>query len=334
MNQDLLAPRTFARVPADQPPLLLVVIDTEEEFEWGRGFLREKTSVQAMAGIPAFQALFDEYGITPVWVVDHPIATQSEGYAALKESKEAGRAVIGTHLHPWVNPPFGEPALEAESYPGNLPAELEAAKLRELTDAIAATFGDRPTIYKAGRYGIGENTQRTLEELGYEFDLSVCPRIDLDAEDGGPDFLDFPPEPYWFGESRRLLEIPVTCGFVGWLARWGASLKRLAVSRFGRVAKVQAILSRLGALDRLRLSPEGMGSEAHQRLTRALLDRGVRVFTFSFHSPSMSPGYTPYVRDRAELDAFLDCCRRYFDFFLGELGGIPETPHGLRDKLS
>jgi hypothetical protein len=74
------------------------------------------------------------------------------------------------------------------------------------------------------------------------------------------------------------------------------------------------------------LSPEGFLPEHHRRLTRSLLDRGVRVFSFTLHSPSLRPGCTPYVQSAAELDKFLDACRRYFEFFLGEIGGVAKTP--------
>jgi hypothetical protein len=44
----------------------------------------------------------------------------------------------------------------------------------------------------------------------------------------------------------------------------------------------------------------------------------------------VKPGCTPYVRDAAGRDAFLESCRRYFDFFLGELGGVASTPLDVR----
>jgi len=331
-GQSLLAQREFLRLPADQPPVLLVVIDTEEEFAWGQGFRRENDTVAAMRGIPRFQRLFDEFGVRPTYVVDHPIATQPDGYAALKEFHDAGTAVIGAHLHPWVNPPHDEEPSDRLSYPGNLGRELEARKLSSLTAAIEETFGHRPTIYKAGRYGIGPHTESILEELGYEIDLSVNPGVEYGA-DGGPDFLAFPPEPYWFGRTQTLLEIPVTCAFVGPLARWGGALTRWTDRSWARTLRLRGVLARSGLLSRLGVSPEGFEVEHHRRVTRALLRQGVRVISLAFHSPSTCPGYTSYVQSEAELEAFHDRIRRYFEYFLGELGGVATTPHGLRDRL-
>jgi hypothetical protein len=65
-----------------------------------------------------------------------------------------------------------------------------------------------------------------------------------------------------------------------------------------------------------------------------LLHDGVRVFVFSFHSPSVMPGGTPYVRDQTDLNRFLDKCRRYFDYFKKQLNGVAMTPIDIRDVLS
>ena len=81
------------------------------------------------------------------------------------------------------------------------------------------------------------------------------------------------------------------------------------------------------------LSPEGYSSEEHIRLTRALFDRGIRTFTWSFHSPSVVPGNTTYVETEAQLQVFLDRFRRFFDFFFNELGGQASTPSLLRKQL-
>ena len=74
--------------------------------------------------------------------------------------------------------------------------------------------------------------------------------------------------------------------------------------------------------------------EELRRLTNAMMADGHRVFSFTYHSPSLEPGHTPYVRDNAELDRFLGCFGRYFDYFMHELGGRPATPGEIKDKLA
>lgn len=326
----MLGYRPPIRFDALQPPQLLVVIDTEEEFDWNAGPDRSATGVSAMAHIHRVQDLFDEYGIVPCYVIDYPIASQPEGRASLMQYAREGRAEIGAHLHPWVNPPYVEEVNAYNSYVGNLPREQELAKLKTLRDTIREHFGFAPRIYKAGRYGVGANTTGILKELGFDIDLSLCSAFDYRG-DGGPDFSDCHAEPFWFGPGRKCLEIPVTGAFTGWSGPLRAPLYRLA-SRVDKL-KARAILSRLGAVDRLMLSPEGYSSNEHIKITQDLLRRGVRTFTWSFHSPSVAPGFTPYVQNETELQQFLDMFRRYFDYFFGALGGVATTPTRLKQHL-
>ena len=66
-----------------------------------------------------------------------------------------------------------------------------------------------------------------------------------------------------------------------------------------RSARVSGAVARLRLLERIRLSPEDYSVPEMRRLTRALLADGIRIFVFSFHSPSVMPGGTPYVRSDA-----------------------------------
>ncbi len=327
-------PARVLRLPADAPPSLLVVIDTEEEFDWYGSFDRGQTAVTAMDSIGRAQGLFDEFGLRPTYVVDYPVASQERGAAPLREFLAQGRCSIGAHQHPWVCPPHEEEPGPLNSYPGNLPPELERAKLRELVAVHEATFGARPRIYKAGRYGLGPSTGAILAEEGFEVDVSARPSFDL-SDQLGPDYSRFPPFPFWLegGEDRGVLAIPESGGFVGFAAAGGSALHRLATRPALRKARVPGILSRLGALDRLQLSPEGFSHEDHRRLTEALLARGVRTFVFSFHSPSVAPGFTPYAASEKDVQDLLDTCRRYFEYFLGTLGGVGRTPLELKELL-
>ena len=309
----------------DGPPLLQVIIDTEIEFDWSQPFARDNVSVSAMEMQYLAQEILTSYGFKPTYVIDYPIATQPSSIAVLQSFLANGRCLIGSHLHPWVTPPFDEPVTAFNSYPGNLDPRLERRKLESLTTAIVETFGIQPTIYKAGRYGIGPGTADTLLALGYEIDMSVVPHTDF-GSDGGPDFRGYPDRPYWFGERAQLLEIPMSRGFSGLAAPLGPALFETLATGLGRAIHLGAILSRTGLLERATLTPEGIGTASHRRLVRARLDQGHRVFTMTFHSPSLAPGHTPYVRTQSDLRQFLDKIRYLLDFFLGEIGGKPTTP--------
>lgn len=326
----MLSPHSLIKLPRDAAPKLIVVIDTEEEFDWSSPVDRNETRVTAMDHVGRVQDIFDLYGIKPCYVIDYPVASQAQGNRELKKIFADGRCEIGAHLHPWVSPPLDETLCPRHTFPGNLERRLEREKLAILTATITQNFGQRPTVYKAGRYGVGPNTTGILEELGYEIDLSLCPPVDYRASEG-PDFSHCHAEPFWFGASQNLLEIPISGAFVGWAGALSLPLYNLA-QRF-KAFKLPGIFARLSLVDRLMLSPEGFSSQDHIKLTKALYGQGVRTFTWSFHSPTVVPGMTSYVQSEQQLKQFLDSFRYYFDFFFGQLGGEASSPTALRDQL-
>lgn len=320
---------SIVRFPASERPILLVVVDTEEEFDWSKPFDRAHTGVTHMRAIGAFQSLCDEFGVKPVYVIDFPIAMQRDAFEPLRAIHALGRSEIGAHLHPWVSPPFDEVVDARNSYPGNLPRELERAKLAELVRAIETNLGVMPRSYKAGRYGFGPNTAGILAELGFECDLSFEPAFNLTG-DGGPDYTRFPAEPSWIDERKKLLSIPTTGAFVGWAASPGS----YQLGQSLRALRVPGILSRLHVVEQLLLSPEGYSFEDNVRITRALLARGLRTFTFALHSPSIAAGHTPYVKTEQDREKLFTSIRRYLEFFLGELRGVNLTAGGLYQLLA
>jgi hypothetical protein len=283
-----------------------------------------------MQYINRVQDIFDEYGITPCYVIDYPIASQQESYQALVNIHKDGRCEIGAHLHPWVTPPETEEMRPENTYPGNLDKSLEYEKLKNLTEVIQQHFGFQPVIYKAGRYGFGQNTEVILKELGYQIDLSFCPSVDH-GHDGGPDYSQVHAQPFWFDDNKQLLEIPITGSFVGYAGKASRFLLDLAQS--GKKLKMPGIFNRLGIVDRLVLSPEGYTPEEHIKISKFLYNKGVRTFTWSFHSPTVMPGTTSYVNDDKELKGFLDSFHRYFDYFFNTMKGVATTPTKLKSQL-
>lgn len=273
-----------------------VFVDTEEEFDWSKPHDPNARSTRAAEAIPAMQSRFRAEGVKPIYLVDHPIATDPGACSVLRPIAEAGEGTIGTQLHPWVNPPLEEQVGLRNSFAGNLPPELERAKIAALTSAIEEGLGQRPRVYRAGRYGVGPNTAAILEDLGYSADASVRPLFDY-SSDGGPDFSAVRPLPFRVG---RLLEIPLCAALTGPLGRAGGALYK----RIDGFSLARAVASRAGLLSRVSLTPEGMPAAEVAGAVRRLSEEGVRLFTFSFHSPSLQPGHTPYVRTEADLARF------------------------------
>lgn len=324
------------RIPAGQtlnaPPALTVVIHTEEEFDWSQPFDRTSTGTNHVRYLDRVQSIFDSHGLCPNYLIDFPIASSRDAIDILGTYRAEGRAAIGTHLHPWVSPPHDEDVSTFNSYPGNLPADLEHQKLETLSHRIAENFGERPTVYLAGRYGFGPATARTLHSLGYEVDVSMVPTFDYRG-DGGPDFHAERNHPFWDGPDLGLLRVPHTSAWVGKLARNGHPLSYLLASRQARKLKLAGALARSGMLRHTRLSPEGNSLSHMIALTRSLFAHGVRCFLFSFHSPSVEVGYTPYVKSVTDLDRFLASIDSYLEFFKSELNGEFTTLTNYRKTL-
>jgi hypothetical protein len=324
-----LAVQQMLTVPATWPPTLVVVVDTEEEFDWTAPFDPASTGVSNIACQPLAQRILDTHGVVPTYVVDYPVAATPVAAAALRKIAEAGRCEIGAHLHPWVTPPTEGPVDVRHSYPGNLPPALERRKLEALTQAIVAGFGIRPVVYKAGRYGVGPATAGILRELGYGIDVSVVPHTDFSA-DGGPDFTALPDRPFMIAPG--LVELPLSVHFAGALRGVGRHIYPHLVGRLARL-RLSGIAARLGLLERLRLTPEGHRFRDMMRQTRVALAGGTRLFMLTYHSSTLLPGATSYVRNEAERDRFLARLDGYCHVFLGRFGGRVSTLTGIAAAL-
>jgi hypothetical protein len=312
-------------------PQLAIVVDTEEEFDWERPFARESRATTSIPAQARAHEVYDAYAVVPTYVIDHPVATDPVAAAFLRGLKEEGRAEIGAHLHPWVTPPHEEEVTTFNSYHCNLPPRLERAKMVELTEVIAAAFGERPTIFKAGRYGFGETTRRVLIELGYRIDCSYVPHMSF-AADGGPSYYRTPDQPFWLDREAGLLEMPLTSGFIGRLAPLGSLAAPLFASPAAKRLHIPGLFGRLG-LQRSRLSPEGVPADEQCRLLDDMARRGRRFFTLTYHSPSMAPGHTPYVRSEQDLRGFLSDIAVVLRHFRDVIGGEFTTLSRYRAQL-
>lgn len=312
---------------------LTVLIDVEEEFDWTKPFSRQNKNVKALQSLPTAHKIFSSWGIRPTYLVDYPIINSTFGADMFRQWVERDECTVGAQLHPWVNPPDEEEINDRNSYPGNLPISLEKEKLRILTETIERQIGVRPVVYKAGRYGLGANTTDLLEELGYQIDTSMVPFTDF-SHQHGPNYGDCPYGPFWFGQNRRLLELPVTRSFTGYFSKLGPRIYHKIERDWPRHATIAGVLAQTRALERITLTPEGITFEELQRLTVKLLQDGHKLLTFSFHGPSLRPGSTPYVRDQFELERFLETINRYFEFFFRHIGGVAVTPLEIYQRLS
>ena len=164
---------------------------------------------------------------------------------------------------------------------------------------------------KAGSWIVLDGGGRA-EVLGREGEFYL---LRFEVEDGLEPWLlrvgRLPLVPYRAGPGRGLIELPLSTAFTGLLRGAGRSLYNLA----RKADPAAGALARSGLLRRVPLTPEGIEPQEAVRVIDQLLDLGLRVLNLSFHSPSLEPGHTPYVRDAEDLWRFY----RWWDMVLGHM---------------
>jgi hypothetical protein len=166
---------------------------------------------------------------------------------------------------------------------------------------------------------------RLLEEAGLRIDSSVRSRFDY-SHQGGPDYSSSPLAPYWTGPHGTLLELPLTSVITGWLEKLGMA----ANGPLAQKASSNALCSRLHAAERIALTPEGIPADKACRAIDVAIEKSVPLLNFSFHSPSLMPGHTPYVRTEADLKAFY----QWWDVVLNHLALRAVAPASQAEILA
>ena len=318
-------PEDFIRFPTTFGTRFLLTVDTEEEFDWAAPFDHQSRSVTIIKAMARGQGFFRAAGVRPVYLTGYPVIDSPAAGPMLADWCAAGEADIGAHCHPWVTPPHEEIISVFNSFTGNLPESLERAKITVLRDRIGQVTGRAPLAFRAGRYGIGPNTGTILRDLGFRVDTSVRSRFSY-AKQEGPDFSGLPVSPWRPGRDRELIELPLSTAWAGVLGGMGGRLQP-ALDKGGLAA---GLLARSRLLQRIPLTPEGVTPPEAVRAIDALLGEGVRLLLLSFHSPSLAPGNTPYVRDASDLEAFY----RWWGVVLAHMARCGVTPVSLDEVIA
>ena len=325
--RDVPSPNQKARFVPGFGQRSLLTVDTEEEFDWEGDFSADGYGLKHIKAIAEFQQFAENIGVVPTYLIDWPIASSGRAQEMLSDYVRRGTAEIGIQLHPWVTPPFEETVNAYNSYAGNLPHALEREKFLRLQERIIERFDCTPQIYRAGRYGLGKHSAGMLTDAQVAIDSSVRSLYDYSSGDG-PDYSQHPLEPYWVDEKRQLLELPLTTVFWGLLRRQG----RWLFPRAAKLPRANGLLAHTRLLERIALTPEGVPKEAAIRGIDMAIDDGLPVLVLSFHSPSLMPGLTPYVRDEDDLDEFYDWLRSVYAY-LDRRGIAPTTVEEIKASV-
>jgi hypothetical protein len=270
-----------------------VTIDTEPDCDvhWRRS--QPLTFESVTFGIPhILRPIWNRLAVKPVYFVSPEVVGNEPCCRVLRDEMKLG-AEIGAHLHSeYIGPQKKHQVIAgtaSDEFPCNAyDAEVESAKIKNLTELIEKNFGIRPVSYRAARYGADLDTIKALESMGYKVDSSLTPGISWEKQ-GGPDHSRAPKQPYFISQTdyyaagnTPLLEVPITISgkrFPFLTGKW-------MYYRWLRPTHMTAIEMKM-------LVAEFARSFSHP------------VLNMMFHSMEVLPGRTPFVRTKLGQKMYL-----------------------------
>ncbi len=298
---------------------LFITIDTEED-SWDN-FNSLKNPVENIKYLVDLQKLFDRYGAIPTYLINYPVASNKDACRIFQNILAKGSCEIGTHCHPWNTPPFEEEVNNHNSWMCNLSYGLLKKKMEILHETIVNSYHVTPLCFRAGRYAFDTNVARVISTLGYQIDTSLTPFIDWSGS-GGRDFSEsstyayrFYPENIFIEQIEgNLVEIPITIGFLQNNMRLCSSLRKRILGSYLSRLHLLGVFEKMGIMNFRWLSPEVSSGADMIRLAERFIQKGHRYLTMSFHSTSLLPGKSPFVRDKQQLEIFLNRIERFLNF--------------------
>ncbi len=315
---------------------LLITVDTESD-AWSPS--RAPARCDNLRQLVRFDAFLERLGLRATYLLTWRAANDPWGSDFLSELSRSGRAVLGSHLHPWTSPPYEEPFVLANTMCSNLPEDLQVRKLQILTDRVAELRGDAPISFRAGRWGFGPTTASALVRCGYRVDSSVTPWISW-AEFHGPSFIGAPNRIYRIrpggdvlseDPQGALIEVPVT---VGYTHRPFGSLNLMREVLTGsrlRSLRLAGVAWKLGLIRRVALTPEENTARDLIAVSRHMLDLGLDYLVMALHSQSLSPGIVPAVHGDREVSRLYERIERYVEGISAHATLVPATLDDMAD---
>lgn len=313
-------------------------VDVEED-NWTPA--REGLSAENVHELPALHDRLRGLGLRPTYFVAYQALRDAASRSVVRALSADESAEVGSHLHPWNTPPIAEPFSDRSTMLNTLPATLQFAKLRTLTDDLIAVTGCAPTSFRAGRLGLGSSTVLALLECGYRVDSSVCPFTDL-RDEHGPDFFQAPLGVYRLSAhgpvaapsaDGPMVEVPLTVAYSRRPFNPWSVVHATLSGAVGRRLRLPGIANRLGMVARISMAPEREPVENMLVLARRVLEERSGLLHICFHSSTLRAGATPWTRTAADVERFVDSIARLVDG-IAELGAVrPMTVTEAADAL-
>ncbi|GGG60097.1 polysaccharide deacetylase family protein [Bizionia arctica] len=164
------------------------------------------------------QPIFDKHQIKATYLLSPEIMMDEKSVKVFKNLED--RVELSTHLHAeFIEPQSNFNCTNTSLYQSDFNADIERAKLENLTDLFKKTFGYQPLTFRAGRFGISKDSLQILQDLGYVVDSSVTPDMQWRNQVSGnvANFFGAPYQPYYpsIKDFRKkgtmdILQVPVT----------------------------------------------------------------------------------------------------------------------------
>ncbi len=301
--------------------LLVLSIDAECDKDQNWNVKRPMSFTNIISGIPQrLTPLFGKYKIKPTYLISPEVLNDEDSVSLLKSMKNCE---LGTHLHcEFIDPDANFNSITTLRTQNTLTYEIEYKKISNLTDLFKKRFNYSPLSFRAGRFGISNNTLKILSKLGYRIDSSVVPFRNQEYNSVKQSFFGAPLKPYYPSTDNynrkgnsNILEVPVSHfidGFEYWppfilrqLPRYNNLFLRI-LKRFGK--KVEKTWIRPNRLDSIELS------DATKKMIKTYFRKEENIIiNIMFHSNEIMEGCSPYCSDTNDVDNYINSLDKYFD---------------------
>jgi hypothetical protein len=309
-----------------RPIYFIVSIDTECDKmpDWSvRHPLQFRSIVD---GIPRLlQPVFSKHGVKPTYLLSPEVIRDTVSARTLQSLGDG--AELGTHLHgEFIEPDKISSPQGTFAFQCDYPADVEFEKMRNLTNLFTETFGYRPRSFRAGRFGIGRSTLKTLDDLEYWVDSSILPFKKITTQTAYNNYYYYPVKAFFpdYNNYRLpvdfqhagVLELPMTVH-----SSFYMRTPRLFGAPVASNRLIEAAFSKLLGRHQMKtytLRPSSYSPDVMQRVMNAhiqLHSKDEPVFlNMMFHSNEIVEQASPVCQSSEDVERFLkrlDAVLRY-----------------------
>ncbi len=247
--------------------------------------------------------LFHKHHIKPTYLLSPEVLKHDESVEFFKKHHE--NIELGTHLHvEFIEPNENMDSTTTKEVQCDLKCDLEFKKLKNLTDLFVNKFNYQPLSFRAGRFGVSNDTLKHLSQLGYKVDSSYLPYKHLEFKQSEVLGWGVKMLPYF---KNNILEVPVTH-----FAKNYANVPRVVLKRLNRSSSLSSKLFRkiygnrqLSWLRPLRHNKSQLVDIAEYTIHNIFKDQEHAILNIMFHSNEITLNASPYSKTEEDVTKFV-----------------------------